>query len=392
MEHTGPVARATAWRRRALPVILIGASLVTAACSSSGSTNAGGSAGATAEAASSCVSNAASVAKLDLASAGSTTSPYPATSVDGSAVKGKTYWLIVLTLQSPPLAAFAQGFKAAAQAAGAQAHVFDGMSSPATAAQGINSAIAAKASGIVLEVIDPSTVAEPLKAAAAAGIPVVDGFSGDPAETLVDGIVGATSPSEIDLGTMQADYALYATGCKLNLAIVTSLDVSTDVFAVNSAQAEIKRLCSSCTSTIINVPAADIPTETDGQVQTALQRDPKINFIMQVSDTFAPYIFEAQKALHVKIPMIGFDGDGVGYGMQGNPQVADVLYPPQPVVGWFLFDGIVRAAAGQKDFHITEPIVIVDKSTWGTNSSSASLQPRYADYQQSFMKLWGLSS
>jgi ribose transport system substrate-binding protein len=401
MERTSTAARAGRRCRLALSSALIASlGLALTACGSSGSSDAAGSGGSTvanspassSAVTSKCAQQAASIVGADLGSSSSNASPYPAQSVNGTAVRGKSFWIVVLSTQVPALAAMAQGFQSAAEAAGAKAHIFDAMASPATAAQGISSAIAAKASGIVLLVVDPALVAEATNEAAAAGIPIVDGFSGNPNEVLAHGIVGATSADETTLGTMEADYALNATHCNLNGAIITSSDVPANHFGQSGIQAEIKRLCSTCAiPEIIDVPSANIATQTVSTVESSLQRDSKINFIMMLTDTYAPYAAQAQKALNTSIPMIGFDGDGVKAGQAGGPEVADVLYPPQPVIGWFLFDGLVRATAGDDGFHITMPIVVVNKSNWGTDPSSFSMQPRYNDYEQTFLKLWGLA-
>ncbi|WP_405970765.1 substrate-binding domain-containing protein [Streptomyces sp. NBC_00988] len=336
-----------------------------------------------------CVAESGRAVTSHLASTSSNT--YPTTKADGSLVKGKSYWLVALTTAVPTLAAYADSFTAAGRAAGAQVTVFDGKGTPATAAQGINSAIAAKADGIVLAAVDPQTVQQALTAAAAAGIPVLNGSGGDPkATSLPPGVVGNVTEVSADMGTWEGDYALHTTGCRTRAILVTSLSVPTAKVVTEATEARIKSLCgSSCATETLDVVPNDIATKTQKEMQTLLQRNPDTNVIVTTLNTYDPYIEQALKAVGRKIPIITNSPQGSLKGAVSDNTVANVLLPPPSVYGWFYFDGMVRSAGGGKAVSVTVPISMLDKSNWGSDPSTPA-SPRFVDYQQRFEAVWGI--
>lgn len=87
--------------------------------------------------------------------------------------KGKDIWLITLGMNIEPSQNIAAGVKEAASALDWDVTVFDGKFESSRWLTGIQQAIAAKADGIILFVIDCETVQAGMEQAAAAGVPVV---------------------------------------------------------------------------------------------------------------------------------------------------------------------------------------------------------------------------
>jgi ABC-type sugar transport system substrate-binding protein len=377
-----------ALENRALSVLAmssVAASFLLAGCSSGSAPKASSSAGS---ASSDCVKQASTAVQSELKAGGS--DPYPTEKVDASIAKGKTYYLVMLSAQIPAIADMGKGFSAAADAVGAKARLFDGRGTPDGAAQGVNSAIAAKADGIVLVSIDPGLVSQPLADAKAAGIPVVEGFTGDPHKTLLNGVVGTATPNNIEVGTLQAQYAASITNCHVNAATVASQSSKPSAASTKGVIAELQTLCAdTCKTQVVDIAPADIATKLVGLLQTTFQRNPDINVITAASDTYVPYIVQALAAVNRNIPVIGGSGTQIAIGQKGGPMVADVLYPPTIVVGWYFFDSILRGASGKTGFADEFPHALVDKSNWGTNPDPLVLQSRFADYKQKFLALWG---
>jgi ribose transport system substrate-binding protein len=306
-------------------------------------------------------------------------------------VKGKTYWLIVLSASIPGNVLFAQGFEAAATAAGAKVQVYDGKSTPATVIQGVNTAITAKADGIVLINLDVSTLTDQMAAAKAAGIPVILANNGKFAVPAPTGVAAQVTPSNTKAGTLQADYALYATQCKLNAIIVSSLSAPSSKAIVEANQAEIKRLCpTDCKVTDVDVNPSDIATKLPGLMQSALQRNADTNMILDGSDaSYIPGIQVAQTALGTKVSIVSNFGQKTP-PQSGEPIVGDTVAGSNVIDGWFFFDSVIRVANGKTDSTIEIPTALVDKTTWGT-AQPPWVSPAYNDYQNAFKKLWGLS-
>jgi ribose transport system substrate-binding protein len=378
-------------------IAIVIASAALAACSSSttgaGSspTNAGpGTTGTSGTSLAACVSQATSLTKASLASGAG--DPYPTAPASAAAVKGKTYWMISLSQSVTGDVLMSQGFEAAAKAAGANVHVYDGKGLVPTIVQGVNTAIAAKAAGIVLLNVDTAWVTNQLAAAKAAGIPVIVTNNGSLITPAPLGVAAQATPSNITAGKLQADYALYATSCKLNAIFVTSLSAPSAKAITDGAQSEISRLCpTGCKTTVVNVAPADIATDLPGLVESALQRDPSANMIIDGSDTaYVPGIQVAQKALGTKVPIVSNIGSGIP-PESGVPIIADTVSGTNAINGWYYFDAALRVANGQTGVMMQIPTILVDRSTWGTGAPPF-VPPSYADYQKAFEKLWGVSS
>jgi ribose transport system substrate-binding protein len=410
MRTTGPSARDKTRIGRlkiVVPFVVIG--LVATACSSgaksasTGPSSGSASTAATAATAStastaatastSCATEAADLVKKALNSS-SNDSPFPKTPVSIAGVKGKTYWVVLLSAGIPFLKLFADGVNAAAKASGASTRVADGRGTAEGAAQAINTAITAKADGIITVAIDNSVITQPLAAAAAAHIPVIDGFGGDPTAPFPSGVVGHSTPSDAVEGTIQADYALNLTSCNTHAILVASLSNPPGRMGHEGEIAELNRLCpTDCTKTVVDVQPADIATKTVTLVQNALRLNPKTNVLLLTADAYTPYVVQAEKALGLHVPIISGSGEEIAVGQTGSgPMVADVAGPPGEVIGWFFYHAMVRAAAGERSFAVEWPWALLDKTNWGTSSVPLDVQPRYKNYQQEFKKLWGLSS
>jgi len=371
---------------RAGACAIAGAALV--ACGSSANSSGGDTSPSTGSSAknASCVAEATSLTNAGLAS--DTGNPYPTTPTNAAVVKGKTYWFVDLDASLPADAQSEQGFQAAATAAGAKVRFYDGQGSPATVIQGVNTAIAAKAAAIVLLNVDISTLKAELTAAKAAGIPVIETNNGSTAEPFLPGVTAHVTPNNATAGKLQADYALYATHCELNAIIISTLSVASDKAIVDGSEEEIARLCPGCKLTDVDVQAADIATKLPGLVESALQRNPDTNIIIDGSDTaYVPGIQVAQNSLRTNIPIVSNDGDSVP--PSGLPIVADTVEGSRVSNGWFYFDAVIRAAHGQTGFTMEIPTVLVDKTNWGTGKPPF-VPPAYNDYKGAFNKLWGL--
>jgi ABC-type sugar transport system substrate-binding protein len=318
--------------------------------------------------------------------------PYPTESVDGAKAKGKSFWFVGLTLSNASIASFAEGATAAAEALGAKMTVFDGKGTPGTVAQGIQNAIAAKADGIILGASGATSVAEAVRAAKAAGIPVLDGMNGLPAQPLAEGVAGQVSPDFPEAARMQVNWVLNEYGCdKTHLLTVAPFNAPQSKAYADESLAESARLCPSCVNTALDIPAAEAATKMAPAVQTALQRDPDIKAILVNSDPYVAYVQQAIAATGSKAVILGHNGTQIAAGMNGKAALAaDAVYAPPVVSGWFMVDGLLRAIdKGKYSGAIVE--ALKDKSNWGTNPDLFAIQPIYADYSTSFKKLWGVN-
>jgi ribose transport system substrate-binding protein len=383
---------------RARSICLVGAlalALGTAACSSSGSssgTSAGtspstGSAGTSA--ASSCVSKATAAAN-----AAKAVPPLvmPTASFDMKKNAGKSVWLID-ELPIPELADIANGWEAAAKAAGLVPHVDNTTGTVASWSAGVSQAVSQNAAGIVLLGVPWQVVSGPLAAAAAKKIPVVQFSDGDqndaPPSTIYSHIT-----SDFNLGgEYMADWVLADSNCQAHVAYLSAgTGAGSSGLEVDTGFAnQLKALCASCTLAKTDVDIASLATQLPGATQSLLRRYPDTNYVVATFDSLVTFIQPSVAQAGSSAKIVAHDGAASNLQTisQGGAQAADVALPPPGYQGWLIMDSLGRGMLG---LPATNEIIVqrlIDKTN--VNTSISALFPDYANYQQDFEKLWGLS-
>jgi ribose transport system substrate-binding protein len=362
------------------------AALLAAGCSSatSSSVASGASSASPAAATTTCLTQAkALVAKAQ----GPFQQQYPAP-FNASSVKGKTFWVISFSQALPSVVGYADGFVAAAKSVGAKTVVFDGQGNPALFNQGVDNAVGQHAAGILLLGFSGQLVSAAVARAGAAKVPVVDAVGTNANAPLIPGLTGHSTFNFTDEGSMQGDYIASATGCKADsLMFYVPASPATEIIAM-AAQAELKQLCpTTCSMTLEPLDGATMTTTAAPQLENLLQKSPGINFVGASSDSLVPYLLQGEKALHKVVPIIGTTGSTLAAAQQGNAEVADVIWPPQALMGYMFFAAMLEATKGLPN-EVSLGLRLMDKSNWGTNVSEANLYPGLGDWQAKFQQLW----
>jgi len=315
--------------------------------------------------------------------------PFPSP-FDGRPVTGKSFWVISITQAGPSVVASTKGFAEAAEKVGAKAVIFDGKGSPDLFNQGVNSAVAAQAAGILLVGFDANLVKQSLVTAKSAGIPVISGLSGAPDAAMPDGVVGQVTFDGTEEGVLQANYAAVKTGCKVSGVMFYSQSSIATRRIADGAKAELQRICpETCTLDLQNVDSTAFATKLTSQAQNYLQRTPDVNFILTSSDSYVTYLLPAVKLNLTTTPVIGVTGDTLAAAQQGSGQTADILWPPLQMVGYMYFDSLMRSTVQQQETVVKMQLRLVDKSNWGADTSLRNLYPQQANYQSEYAQLWG---
>jgi ribose transport system substrate-binding protein len=362
------------------PVALACAALALAACGSSGSSTASsGDAASTSE----CATAAKAVVDKTTADP-ALVMPTPA--FDMTKNQGKTLWVIdILTNQF--IQSYNTAFSEGAAAAGMQAKIFDGKGSVAEWNTGIRQAISQKAAGIALIGIDGATVAESVKAAKAAGIPVVDVLSGDPTAPLPDGVAAHVTQSYTENGAHLADYALADTGCKLDMGILYTPDVAVWDLLGKGAAAESKKLCPDCPVESATVNLANVATDAGRAAGTLLTQNPDMNYIFATGESFIPFMEPQVKQARPSVKIMGHDGldAAVKEIKAGGMQVATVGFPTA-WTAWLTVDNLGRLIQDLPANDVVIPNQLIDKSN--AKDSNTAQFPNFADYKNEYLKVW----
>jgi ribose transport system substrate-binding protein len=316
----------------------------------------------------------------------------PSGNVPMSQLSGKSVWLInELPIQE--LSDIADGFKAAATAAGLKATIINTKGTAASWLQGVSQAVGQNAAGIVLLGVPWQLVSAPLQQAQTKHIPVVQFSDGGPSDT-PPATVFSHITSDFSLGgKLMADWVLSDSSCK---ATVGYIGVGTGAGSSGSEldkgfSDELKSLCAGCKLTTATANVATLATQLPGETQSLMRRDPNINYMVATFDSLVTYVAPAATQVKPNIKIVAHDGADASLQLisSGQAQVADVALPPPGYQGWLLMDALARGMTGQQPADIVIPQRLVDKTNIQT--SIEALFPQYSSYKDGFLKLWGLS-
>ena len=372
------------------------AAIALAACSKAGSTTPSDPAANTAAVPQAVTAN------IEKFSGPSTFTP-PGAAIDISSLRGKK----VFDIPSVPNP-FVQSISAAMQDAATKAGMvytrFDNQAQVSQWVQGINQAIASKQDIIVLNgAPDPRALQPQLQAAKAAGIPVVvmhfhDNDMPDPpaCEGCTDVTATVTAPFN-EAGKAAADWIIKDSGSQANVLIVGGSDILPSPGTIKAMQDEFAANCPGCNTTVTNIPVADWNTKTQGVVQSALQVNPKVNYVYVLYDAMVAGAIPAVQTL-------GKTGQVKIASYNGSPFALDAIRQSQgslvalnvgedtPGIGYATMDQVFRVLLGQPPVHERTPIRIWDKANVAEAGTPAKAGQGYGNvYTTGFLKLWGLS-
>jgi ribose transport system substrate-binding protein len=140
---------------------------------------------------------------------------------------------------------------------------------------------------------------------------------------------------------------------------------------------------------VLDIDPANIPTDTGTQLQTALQVDPGVNYVLPVWDSSMPYVAPAIAASGSNAKVLAHDGISASLELiaSGTDQDGTVAMPPPGWIGWAAFDEVARAILGLEQPGYVIPTRLVTAENVG-DGSTADVSPNYTDYQTAFTEAW----
>lgn len=194
-------------------------------------------------------------------------------------------------------------------------------------------------------------------------------------------------------GELMAQWAVLRTNGEANVLAI----VSEDSFSANSLKNGIKSVmdkCDGCKVTFLNVPVTDWATRMQSTVQSALLRDPSINYILPIYDGMAQFVVPAveltQSDSRVKIAT--FNGSPYVLQLVQQGRVEMDIGESIDWVAHAIVDAEMRMLCGLppvKDPKV--PLYIFDASNAATAGNPPQISTGYGDaYVKGYRKLWGL--
>lgn len=381
--------------------VLLASAMTMAACGSSGSKSAGaGSSSGSSTSGSSGGSSSANLSYVkgqlaDYSKIPTFQAPGPAFDAK-KVMAGKTIFSIPVNSADQFVQVLETGNAAIAKTIGVNYKDWTNSGSPNDWVRGMQTAVNEKASVIdLLSGIDPKQLGPQMAAAKSAGIPVVASDAYDLNEPAASGVSAVMDVPYAKAGRLMADWAISDTKGKADVLVIGSSDVVSSPYMVKAIDNEFSTYCQPCKVKNIDVPVADWASQTQPQVQAALNADPNINYILPVYDSQSQFVVPAITAAGRtgKVSIATYDGTPFVLKMMqdGNTVKMDVGED----LDWIshaVMDQDMRVAAGlPPSSNENTPMLIFTKS----NVNTAGVPPQNSvgygsSYIAGYNKLWGL--
>jgi ribose transport system substrate-binding protein len=309
--------------------------------------------------------------------------------------KGKTIFIIPASSQIPFVATIANHIKRITAPIGVKTTIWQNQGQPSQWVQGMNAAVAQKASAIVLLAgNDPAGLQPQIKAAKAKGIPTIVAHLYDDKQKAAPNVGGLVNIPYNLAGRLIADQAIADTGGKANAVVVTINQVKSTVPMVAGIRAEFAKYCKGCKLKFTDVTIADVATKIQPNVQAALTGDPNINYVIALYDSAeVPFAAAAIRAA-------GRTGKVKISTFNGTPEILKMVKQNDIVtmnvgenlewIGYAIADQSMRIMGGLAPVkNARVPVRVFD------NSNIAQAGPKFTSgwgnsYIRGYNKLWGL--
>jgi ribose transport system substrate-binding protein len=316
----------------------------------------------------------------------------PGPPFNASSARGKTVFVIPETSEVPFLEAIDSSVVAAGKSVGVKVTVYPNQGESTQWVQGMNQAIAEKVGAIILGA-PPEQLEPQLQQAKAAGIPVDILHLYDHVMPLPANISSTVFAPFTTSGKLEADWVISATKGKADALIITSNEVPPSKYIVAAIQSQFKTYCLSCKTTVIDVPSADWGTKMQTAVQSALLKDPNINYIIPLYDSASefviPGILSAGRTGSVSIA--SYNGTPFVLGdIRSKKDVAMDVGESQEWIAYANFDEVLRLMTGHSAItNETTPIRVFSASNIATVGNPPNPNAAFGTaYVAGFEKLW----
>ena len=312
------------------------------------------------------------------------------------AAAGKTLLSIPASSSIPFVQTIQNGMKEISGQVGMNFIDWPNQGKPVQWVQGMNQAVDRKANVInLLAGINPGALGPQIAKAEEAGASVVASHLYDVNQPATNGADSVSIYYE-QAGRLLADWVIAKTGGKANVLAVTINEVVSTKPMMTGINDEFAKHCGSgCKVSTINTAIADVATRIQPQVQSALVRDPGINYVIALYDSAeAPFVVAGirQAGAKGRVKVVTFNGTP---SVLKLVQSGDVEMDVGESLDWIshgVMDQVMRLASGMEPVKDPKlPIRIFDKQNVNETGTPPGDSTGYGDsYRDGYMKLWGL--
>lgn len=317
--------------------------------------------------------------------------------IDVSSLKGKTIYSIPIDSKAEFYAVGEKAMKEVAAKAGVDFVTFPSDGTQTSYQQGIQQAINAKAGAILLNGPLAETLGPQIDAATEAGIPVIPLHLSDSESEGTPGLDYEAFAPFNQAARLFTQYAIAnLEGEPVHALVIQSSETGPAAGMIETIATTLEdEGPSGSTSTVINVPVAQWSTQIQGQVQSALLKDPKINAVLPIYDSMALYAAPGiqQAAANRDIKIYTFNGTPAILKMIKDGSVAVNIAENPDWVAYVNIDVAFRAMLGADPIPgQSGPVRLIDASNVDETGNPPQSGKGFGDeYPAAYLKLWGLS-
>lgn len=316
-------------------------------------------------------------------------------------IAGKKIFNIPNTSAVPYITAVDEEAKKVAERYGAIWVEYTNQGTPTEQTTGVDQAISQGANLILLsQGLNAELIKPALERAKAAGIPVVITHTYQTGTKVPDSVkdlvtTQITAPFN-ESGRLSADWAIQETKGKGNILLLNSSEVPPSNGIIAAMKDELAAHCSACTVKEVNVPVADWATKIASTVQSEIQINPKLDYVLPVYDSMTLYVesgvVAAGKVGQVKTA--SFNGTpAVLKLLQGGNVVAMDVGEDITWLGWATMDQVGRVLTGATPIpegNEHTPLKVISKENVDKTGTPPEAGKGYGDaYVAGYTALWG---
>jgi ribose transport system substrate-binding protein len=241
---------------------------------------------------------------------------------------------------------------------------------------------------------DPKVLAPQVQKATSAGIKVIASHYSGFEQPLPGYISGAVPIDYLKAGQLLADWAIWKTDAKVNALVIVSTEVYSTESMINGIKADFDQNCPGCKYKIVNAPVPEWSTKIQPTVQSALQADPSINYIIPIYDSMSQFVVPAITITGKKdsVKIATFNGTPFVLGFVQRGDVEMDIGENLDWIGHAIMDAEMRILCGLepvKDPKI--PFYIFDSSNAANAGKPPQLSVGYGDaYLAGYVRQWKL--
>jgi ribose transport system substrate-binding protein len=292
------------------------------------------------------------------------------------------------------------GAAAALKAIGWKVTVLDGKLAPEPTNAAVLQAVSAKPDGIILSAVSTELIGEGLAAAKKAKIPVVD-VGGNDKQGTCSSCVDAELSSEAESnhnGQLSGWFLIKDSAGKANVLALNDSEFPVIKYQLDGLTSVLSK-CSGCkVAETVGFTGEDLGLKLTALVQTALQRNPDVNYVYVPYGSASTFVASAirQSGRDVKIALYATNAPDIEAIRKGEIEVGSVDLPLE-YQGWRAMDDLIRLRAGQKPapyYGQAESTSRPDQKVLDKNDLPPVGKAWNGDpetYPQDLLKLWGVS-